>query len=67
MVAEHLGAAPRSAKPRATGVLARLCFAAVAKAATSVDTLTAFLRDLRARYPERNGAISSAPQSGGRS
>ncbi|MCC7347306.1 MAG: tetratricopeptide repeat protein, partial [Variibacter sp.] len=42
-------------------------FAAVAKAATSVDTLTAFLRDLRARYPERNGAISSAPQSGGRS
>ncbi|MCC6471174.1 MAG: DUF2029 domain-containing protein [Alphaproteobacteria bacterium] len=30
MVAEHLGAAPRSAKPRATGVLARLCFAAVA-------------------------------------
>ena len=39
-------------------------FAEIAKAACSVDTLGAFLRDLRGRYPEPAGAVSSAPQAG---
>jgi tetratricopeptide (TPR) repeat protein len=39
-------------------------FAAIAKASSSVDTLTAFLRDLRARYPDPGSAVSSSPQPG---
>jgi hypothetical protein len=31
-------------------------FAAVAHAAAAVDTLDSFLRDIRARYPDLNGA-----------
>jgi tetratricopeptide (TPR) repeat protein len=39
-------------------------FAAIARAASSVDTLSAFLRDLRERYPDSPGAVSAAPQPG---
>lgn len=39
-------------------------FAEIAKASSSVDTLSAFLRDLRARYPDSAGAVSAAPQPG---
>ena len=35
-------------------------FAEIARAASSIDTLEAFLRDLRARYPEA-GATATAP------
>jgi hypothetical protein len=38
-------------------------FAVIAKAATSIDTLDGFLRDMKARYPESSAASSamSAP------
>jgi hypothetical protein len=39
-------------------------FAAIAKAASSVDTLSAFLRDLRERYPEAPGVLSTSPPPG---
>jgi hypothetical protein len=39
-------------------------FAEIARAASSVDTLGAFLRDLRARFPDPAGAVSSGPQPG---
>jgi tetratricopeptide (TPR) repeat protein len=35
-------------------------FAVIAKAATSIDTLEGFLRDMKARYPESNAASSPA-------
>jgi tetratricopeptide (TPR) repeat protein len=38
-------------------------FAEIARAASSVDTLGAFLRDLRARYPD-NGAVSAGASPG---
>jgi hypothetical protein len=37
-------------------------FAEIAKSASSVDTLGAFLRDLRARFPEPSDTVSSARQ-----
>jgi tetratricopeptide (TPR) repeat protein len=38
-------------------------FTEIAKTVASVDTLGTFLKDLRARYPETGGALSSAPQA----
>ena len=38
-------------------------FNEIAKAASSIDTLGTFLKDLRARYPETGGSLSSAPQA----
>lgn len=37
-------------------------FGEIARAALSVDTLDAFLRDLRTRFPDSGGALSSTPQ-----
>lgn len=39
-------------------------FAEIARAASSVDTLVGFLRDLRARYPDPANAVSSAQPPG---
>ena len=36
-------------------------FGEIARAALSVDTLDAFLRDLRTRFPDSSGALSSTP------
>lgn len=38
-------------------------FGEVARAAQSVDTLDTFLRDLRTRFPDAGGTLSSAPQT----
>lgn len=38
-------------------------FTEIAKAASSIDTLGTFLKDLRARYPDTGGAMSATPQA----
>jgi hypothetical protein len=38
-------------------------FTEIAKTAASINTLGTFLRDLRARYPEKSDALSAAPQA----